>query len=273
MNLFQQQKSHLHLQSSSLGGVHRIKTITHSSRVLGYNSQNNYNAGCNLTISPNAVGLMMPLFGIRYQKSTVRHSAVSGDVSSTVPLWMVAEGLEAPVQLVYLTTLLGFLAVGAFVVTRQVLVKRELEEAAKVLGERVRNQEATAEDYYELGVILLRKKLFTQANANLKKSLKNWDEETGDEEIKAQVHNALGYSYFNLDRFEDAIAQYKKAVELQPGYLTAWNNLGDVMEKQKKYREALSAYQEVLGLDPSNVVAKERASYCKTRVDRAQGLL
>lgn len=188
-------------------------------------------------------------------------------------VYQLSEGLEMPVQLLYLTTLLGFLFVGAFVVVRQVLVKRELEETAKKIGERVRNQEATPEDYYELGVILLRKKLFTQANANLKKALKNWDDENGDEEIHAQVHNALGYSYFNLDRFEDAIKEYKKAVEMQPGYLTAWNNLGDVLEKKKRYSEALNAYQEVLGLDPSNNVAKERAGYCRTRVERSQGML
>jgi tetratricopeptide (TPR) repeat protein len=185
----------------------------------------------------------------------------------------LAEGLELPVQLVYLTTLLGFLFVGAFVVVRQVLFKREMEEMAKDIGDRVRNQEASPEDYYELGVILLRKKLFTQANQNLKKALKNWDEEQGDGEVLAQVHNALGYSYFNLDRFEEAIKQYKMAVDMQPGYLTAWNSLGDVLEKQKKYSEALSAYQEVLGLDPSNNVAKERANWCRTRVERSQGML
>lgn len=208
-----------------------------------------------------------------YRRKKAGNITGSAVLSEVQEVCQVAEGLELPVQLLYLSTLLGFLFVGAFVVVRQVLVKRELEETAKAIGDRVRNQEATPEDYYELGVILLRKKLFTQANANLKKSLKNWDEENGDEEIHAQVHNALGYSYFNLDRFEDAIKEYKKAVEMQPGYLTAWNNLGDVLEKQKRYSDALQAYQEVLGLDPSNNVAKERASYCRTRVERSQGML
>ena len=50
------------------------------------------------------------------------------------PAFELAEGLEAPVQLFYLLTLLGFLVVGAWLVVRQVLVRRELEEAAKVLG-------------------------------------------------------------------------------------------------------------------------------------------
>ena len=45
----------------------------------------------------------------------------------------LAEGLEAPIQLLYLLALLGFLAAGAYLVVRQVFVRRDLEEAAKVL--------------------------------------------------------------------------------------------------------------------------------------------
>ena len=48
-------------------------------------------------------------------------------------------------QLLYLLTLLGFLAAGAYLVVRQVLIRRELEEAAKVLGERIRTGDAAAE--------------------------------------------------------------------------------------------------------------------------------
>lgn len=88
-------------------------------------------------------------------------------------------------QLLYLGILLSFLAVGAYLVVRQVLIRRELEEAAKVLGERVRTGEAVAEDYFELGVILLRKKLYTQATRNLEKAKKAWD---GEPEELAQVY-------------------------------------------------------------------------------------
>jgi len=34
------------------------------------------------------------------------------------------------------------------------------------------------------------------------------------------VHNALGYALFNMERLEPAINEYKKAVSLQPGYVT-----------------------------------------------------
>ena len=43
---------------------------------------------------------------------------------------------------------------------------------------------------------------------------------------------------------EAATAQYELAVALQPGYVTAWNNLGDAHERQKRYAEALAAFFE-----------------------------
>jgi hypothetical protein len=58
---------------------------------------------------------------------------------------MLGEGLETPIQLIYLVTLLGFLGVGAYLVVRQVLIRRELDEAAKALGERIRTGVATCE--------------------------------------------------------------------------------------------------------------------------------
>lgn len=60
-------------------------------------------------------------------------------------LFQLGEGLETPIQLMYLLTLLGFLAGGAYLVSRQVLIRRELDEAAKALGERIRTGEATCE--------------------------------------------------------------------------------------------------------------------------------
>ena len=185
------------------------------------------------------------------------------------PVVDLSEGLETPVQLIYLLTLLGFLVVGAFLVVRQVLIRRELEEAAKVLGDRVRSGEATCEDHFELGVILLRKKLFTQATKSLERALKEWE---GEEEELAQVHNALGYAYFNLEKLDKSVKEYREAVRLQPGYVTAWNNLGDALEKLRQFESALEAYEEALAFAPDNKIAQSRADFCRTRVQRTSGV-
>lgn len=51
-----------------------------------------------------------------------------------------------------------------------------------------------------------------------------------------QVHNALGFCYFSMEKTDLAIAEYRKAVDLQQGYVTAWNNLGDAYERSKQWR-------------------------------------
>ena len=80
-----------------------------------------------------------------------------------------------------------------------------------------------------------------------------------------QVHNALGFAYLNMERNELAIKAYQQAVDLQPGYVTAWNNLGDALEKQRQFREAFKAYEEALSYAPENKVARARADALRTR--------
>lgn len=184
-------------------------------------------------------------------------------LQSHAELFEVADGLETPIQLIYLLTLLAFLAGGAFLVVRQVLIRRELDEGAKQLGERIRTGDANCEDYFELGVILTRKRLYTQATKNLEKAKKVWD---GEGSELAQVHNALGFCYMNMERVDESISEFRKAVELQPGYVTAWNNLGDAYERNKSWKSALESYKEALSYAPDNMIAKQRSEFVGNRV-------
>ena len=81
-----------------------------------------------------------------------------------------------------------------------------------------------------------------------------------------QVYNALGFAYFNMEKNDLAVEHYQKAVELQPGYVTAWNNLGDAFERKKSWNDALRAYEEALSYAPSNKVAKSRSDSMRTRL-------
>lgn len=98
----------------------------------------------------------------------------------------LSEGLEAPVQLLYLSLLLAILAGGAWLVVRQVWNSREMDERTKELGELIRKGNAVSEDYYELGVVLTRKRLYTQALQNYLKAIKLWE---GDESDLAEVRD------------------------------------------------------------------------------------
>jgi len=181
----------------------------------------------------------------------------------------IGEGLEFGVQLIYLGALLALLGVGSFLVVRQVLVRRELEAAAKDLQDRVRSGEASSEEFFELGAVMLRKKYYVLANKYLEQAIKKWD---GDEADLAQVYNALGFSYFSDDNLDASINQYEKAVKLQPGYVTAWNNLGNAYEVKKDFKKALKSYEEALQFDPSNKIAQRQRDSMKERVNRFQGI-
>lgn len=118
----------------------------------------------------------MPVMHPTQRHSTTTHAFSAMDVAGpAIPDF--AEGLEAPVQLAYLAFLLVILSGAAYVVVKQVLNRREMDERSKVLGELIRKGDAVSEDYFELGVVLARKRLFTQALKNYTKAVKLWDGE------------------------------------------------------------------------------------------------
>lgn len=184
-------------------------------------------------------------------------------------VYETGELFELGIQLSYLLILLVLLGLGSFYVIRQVLVRRELDLSAKELQEQVRSGDATATGYFELGAVMLRRKFYPAAIKYLQQAIEKWDR---DDQDLAQVYNALGVCYVRENKLEKGIAQFEAAVKLQPGYITAWNNLGDGYEKKKDLRSALKAFEEVLLFDPNNKVARPRRDALRERLMLFKGV-
>ena len=75
-----------------------------------------------------------------------------------------------------------------------------------------------------------------------------------------------------IAKLDEAIEEFNKAVELTPGYVTAWNNLGDTLEQKKEFKGAIEAYEESLSLAPGNKIAETRLEEIRRRQGRL-GLL
>ncbi|XVF29971.1 hypothetical protein REPUB_Repub16aG0017200 [Reevesia pubescens] len=195
--------------------------------------------------------------------------ANASEITSGDAVYEIGELFELGIQLSYLLLLLGLLGAGTFFVIRQVLVRRELDLSAKELQEQVRSGDASATELFELGAVMLRRKFYPAANKFLLQAIEKWD---GDDQDLAQVYNALGVSYVRDGKLEKGINQFETAVKLQPGYVTAWNNLGDAYEKKKDYKSALKAFEEVLLFDPNNKVARPRRDALKDRVQMYKGV-
>ncbi|BAS57502.1 tetratricopeptide TPR_1 repeat-containing protein [Leptolyngbya boryana NIES-2135] len=165
--------------------------------------------------------------------------------------------------ILYISLLLVLLGSVAFFVVRQVLKTRRIESALSRLQSKLNKEKGTAEEYYELGSILLEKRLFTQAIAQFQKAIKL---ETLEGQDLAAVYNALGFAYFAQEQYDLAIKQYKEALKLLPEYVTALNNLGHSYERKQLASPALECYEQALVIEPSNQTAKRRAESLRKRL-------
>jgi hypothetical protein len=94
---------------------------------------------------------------------------------------------------VYLGILVVLLAIACFAVLRQVFRTRRTEMDLRNLQRKLGGKKGNAQDHYELGSILLGKKLYSQAITEFRKGLKSEDLEPGIP--TALIYNALGYGY------------------------------------------------------------------------------
>ncbi|HIK54533.1 MAG TPA: tetratricopeptide repeat protein [Synechococcales cyanobacterium M55_K2018_004] len=171
---------------------------------------------------------------------------------------------DSLLPVIYLSVLVVLLGVAAVFLFRQVLRTRRIEGTLNRLQTKLSKEKGTAQEYYELGSILLDKKLYSQAIAQFQKALKAKDLE-GKENI-AIIYNALGYAYAAQEQYDLAIKQYKEALEQQPGYVTAMNNLGFAYEKKQLTAQAVEVYEQALVVDPKNSTAKRRVESLRKRL-------
>ena len=71
-------------------------------------------------------------------------------------------------------------------------------------------------------------------------------------EAKAQVD--FGIELAQKQLWKEAEFRWEKAIELDPTYAAAWNNLGIAYEQQGKFDEAKKAYDKARAIDPKNTL-------------------
>jgi tetratricopeptide (TPR) repeat protein len=171
--------------------------------------------------------------------------------------------MESYLPIVYISFLLGLLAIASVAIFRQVLKTRRIENALSRLQGKLSKEKGTALEYYELGSILLDKRLYVQAIAQFQKAIKL---ETLEGTELAAVYNALGFTYFAQEQYDLAIRNYKEALKSSPEYVTALNNLGHAYERKQLATQALEMYEQALSYDANNATAKRRAESLKKRM-------
>jgi tetratricopeptide (TPR) repeat protein len=173
----------------------------------------------------------------------------------------------------YLLGLIALLGVAAVVVGRQILRVRRDELALARLGGDGKDGGAPrdASSLYELASVQLRKRLYGQAQGNLKQALKLAESENAPAEARALMENALGFTLAAQNNYAAAVRHYRAALRAKADYPVALNNLAFALEKQAKTEEARDLYEQVLQLEAGNKTARKRLSLLERRSGKEAG--
>lgn len=85
-------------------------------------------------------------------------------------------------------------------------------------------------------------------------------------DAKAQVEFGIKVAQKKLWR--EATYRFEKAVELDPTYAAAWNNLAIAYEEQGNFTEANKAYAKAIEIDPDNPLIRQNYDLFKEIYDR-----
>jgi O-antigen ligase len=87
-------------------------------------------------------------------------------------------------------------------------------------------------------------------------ALKEWQNAVELDPQWLQAYNELGMMYHKLDDVGSAINSYLIAIEIDPNYAPAYNNLGNAYLAKGKTKDAVASYQRALSLKPGWETAK-----------------
>src|ERR1700681_794186 len=76
-----------------------------------------------------------------------------------------------------------------------------------------------------------------------------------DRNARSDEHNSRGIELADRGWLDEAIKEFKKAIELDPESAHAHDNLATVYSEKKLYREALDEYLTALRLEPESATA------------------
>ena len=85
---------------------------------------------------------------------------------------------------------------------------------------------------------------------------------------KSQVDFGIKVAQNGL--WKEATYRWEKAVELDPTYAAAWNNLGIGYEHEGRFDDARKAYEKAVALDPKNILIRQNYDLFKEINDRTQ---
>ncbi len=121
------------------------------------------------------------------------------------------------------------------------LETKRYEKSEEAFSKALELQAQYPEVFNNLGVLNNRREKFPQAIEWFKKALADENYVTPE-----NAYTNMGYAYYRLGRYSEAIENHQKALDIAPLFCLASKNMGDVFAKQKTYERASRYYEKAV---------------------------
>ena len=144
--------------------------------------------------------------------------------------------------------------------------RRLFEEAIKAYAKAIDLRPFYAEAHVGLGDALAAKGEVDPAVAAYQRGIEH-------NPMNAKVHVSLGKLYYTeKGLYYESVNAYKKAIDLDPGYLDARMGLAEVYEDKGLYKEAIDEYRRVVDADAKNTGALYNLALVYEKVDPKESI-
>ncbi len=78
------------------------------------------------------------------------------------------------------------------------------------------------------------------------------EEPAQTDEEKVQLYREMGIILGSLERYEEMIASYDKAIAINPNHDWVWSNRGTALGQLGRYEEAIASYDKAIAINPNH---------------------
>jgi tetratricopeptide (TPR) repeat protein len=124
-----------------------------------------------------------------------------------------------------------------------------LEQAEFCFQQALRDEPSSAEAYYGLGSVYLQQQKNAEARENFERSVRLQASYPG---TVPRAWSNLGILAAREGSSDEAVRNFRRALEIDPDYQVAWVNLGSAYRQKKDWKEAAAALRQALALRPED---------------------
>ena len=130
---------------------------------------------------------------------------------------------------------------------KEIMIQNQINMTRETFEKEVSE---TLEFFPKLGVAYAVSKRYHEINWN------EVEEGTDADYLKAKEMIRYADALFAIRKTSEAIEEYNKINKLYPDFYDAWSNKGSALKSINRYEESLACYERALEIDPGSVIAR-----------------